>query len=196
MQLRTLTVPVKGLGEGGWLPNDELTRDWIQWMQQYRAECDAADCALGECRGTGGVADVSLFLLDTDHLTLYEMGHPQLLLNFARHLTDQLAIRVISVEEQLTGWQRALSQARNDSRREQIYQRMARTVEILSGWRVLPLSLAAMSRHAQLIRQRLNVGSNDLKIAATALENNAIVVTRNLRDFGRVAGLSCQDWTA
>jgi tRNA(fMet)-specific endonuclease VapC len=120
----------------------------------------------------------------------------QWLQNFARHLTDPLAIRVIRVEEQRTGWQRALSQARNDSRREPICQRLARTVEILSGWRVLPLSLAAMSRHVQLIRQRLNVGSNDLKIAATALENNAIVVTRNLRDFGRVAGLSCQAWTA
>jgi tRNA(fMet)-specific endonuclease VapC len=138
---------------------------------------------------------VSLFLLDTDHLTLYEMGHPQLSQNIARHLTDQLAISVITVEEQLTGWQRALNQARNDARREQIYRRMAHTVETLSGWHVLPLSVAAMSRHTQLIRQRLNVGSNDLKIAATALENNAIVVTRNLRDFGRVAGLSCQDWT-
>jgi len=86
---------------------------------------------------------VSLFLLDTDHLTLYQMGHPQLLQNVARHLTHQLA----------------------------------------------------MSSHASLIRQRLNVGSNDLKIAATALEQNATVVTRNLRDFGRVPGLTCEDWT-
>ena len=39
----------------------------------------------------------------------------------------------------------------------------------------------------------MNVGSNDLKIAASALENNAIVVTRNARDFGRVPGLLCQD---
>jgi len=138
---------------------------------------------------------VSLFLLDTDHLTLYQMGHPQLLRNVALHLADQLAISVITAEEQLMGWQRALHQARDDVRREQIYQRMALAVEALSGWRVLPLALAALSRHAVLIRQRLNVGSNDLKIAASALENNAIVVTRNLRDFGRVSGLSCQDWT-
>ncbi len=39
---------------------------------------------------------MSLFLLDTDHLTLYQMGHPQVLTNVARHLTDQLAISVIS----------------------------------------------------------------------------------------------------
>jgi tRNA(fMet)-specific endonuclease VapC len=138
---------------------------------------------------------VSLFLLDTDHLSLYQRGHSQLLRNIALHLTDQLAISVISVEEQLTGWQRALHQAKDDLRREQIYRRMARTVEDLSGWSVLPLSLVALHQHAVLIRQRLNVGSNDLKIAASALEHNAIVVTRNRRDFGRVPGLVCEDWT-
>ena len=138
---------------------------------------------------------MSLFLLDTDHLTLCQMGHPQLLQNIVGHLTDQLAISVITVEEQLAGWQGALRQAKDDARREQIYERMALTVEALAGWRVLALTRAALSRHATLIRQRLNVGSNDLKIAATALEQNATVVTRNLRDFGRVPGLACQDWT-
>ena len=48
---------------------------------------------------------MSVFLLDTDHLTLYEMGHPQLLQNVVRHLADELAISVITVEEQLSGWQ-------------------------------------------------------------------------------------------
>lgn len=139
---------------------------------------------------------MSLFLLDTDHLTLYQMGHPQVLQNVVHHLADQLAISIITVEEQLTGWQRALHQARNDARREQIYRRMALTVAMLSGWHVLPFSLAAMSRHATLVRQRLNVGSNDLKIAATALEHHAVVVTRNLRDFGRVPGLVTVDWSA
>jgi hypothetical protein len=45
MELRTLAVPITGAADGGWLPDDELTRDWIQLMQQYRAECDAADRA-------------------------------------------------------------------------------------------------------------------------------------------------------
>jgi hypothetical protein len=45
VELRSLTVPVPG-GTGpaaGWLPDDELTRDWLQHMEDYRAECDAAD---------------------------------------------------------------------------------------------------------------------------------------------------------
>src|SRR5262245_47340960 len=104
------------------------------------------------------------------------MGHPQVLQNMVAHVGHHLAISVITVEEQLTGWQRALSQARDDTRREEIYRRMALTVAYLSGWLILPFSLAAMRRHASLVRKRLNVGSNDLKIAATALENQSIVV--------------------
>jgi hypothetical protein len=45
LELRALTVPAKverGAGPG-WLPDDELTRDWLQLVQQYRSECDATD---------------------------------------------------------------------------------------------------------------------------------------------------------
>jgi hypothetical protein len=47
VELRTLHIPVtaKNGAQAGWLPNDELTQDWLQQMQQYRAECDAADRA-------------------------------------------------------------------------------------------------------------------------------------------------------
>jgi tRNA(fMet)-specific endonuclease VapC len=138
---------------------------------------------------------MTLFLLDTDQLTLYQMGHPQVVQNVVKHASHALAVSVITVEEQLTGWQRALHIAKTDARREHIYQRLADTVHGLTGWQILPFPLAAIHQHAVLIRARLNVGSFDLKIAAIALEYGAIVVTRNVRDFGRVPGLSIADWT-
>jgi hypothetical protein len=42
---------------------------------------------------------VSLYLLDTDHVTLYQQGHPPLLRNLLRHVGDRLATSVITVEE-------------------------------------------------------------------------------------------------
>ncbi len=35
----------------------------------------------------------------------------------------------------------------------------------------------------------------DLKIASIALVNQPVVLTRNIRDFGQVAGLFIEDWT-
>lgn len=138
---------------------------------------------------------MSLYLLDTDHISLYQMAHPRVVQQLMNHIQDQLAITVITIEEQLSGWQRALRQARDDSRRAEVYRRMALAVESLSGWLVLPFPLSAMTRHADLLRQRLNMSSNDLKIGAIALEMGARVVTRNMRDFGRVPGLVCEDWS-
>ncbi|WP_395092089.1 hypothetical protein [Armatimonas sp.] len=35
----------------------------------------------------------------------------------------------------------------------------------------------------------------DLKIASIALSNQATLLTRNLRDYSKVPGLRCEDWT-
>ena len=138
---------------------------------------------------------MTLFLLDTDHLTLLERGHARVLKNVVSHATDPIAICVITVIEQLEGWQGALHQAKQDSKRELIYRQIAHTVESLSSWPVLTYTVPAMARRRALLRMRLNVGSNDLKIAAIALEHQATVVTRNIRDFARIPGLAYVDWT-
>ena len=40
------------------------------------------------------------------------------------------------------------------------------------------------------------IGAYDLLIAAQALRMRAILVTANIVEFARVAGLACEDWTA
>lgn len=65
----------------------------------------------------------------------------------------------------------------------------------LGRWRILPYTESAIARVAGLKALRLNVRLMDLRIAAVALENQAVVVTRNRRDFGRVPGLGVEDWS-
>ncbi len=57
------------------------------------------------------------------------------------------------------------------------------------------------SRHAANIRADLSkrgmiIGSNDILIAGHARSLGLKLITGNLREFGRVDGLRCEDWLA
>jgi len=47
---------------------------------------------------------------------------------------------------------------------------------------------------SSLARIGTPIGPNDLMIAAIALVHGAVVVTHNIREFSRVAGLDIEDW--
>lgn len=49
---------------------------------------------------------------------------------------------------------------------------------------------------ATLAKAGTPIGPNDMLIAAIALANNAILVTHNVREFGRITNLSLVDWEA
>ena len=45
-----------------------------------------------------------------------------------------------------------------------------------------------------LSKKGILIGPNDLMIASIAYSNGAILVTHNVREFGRVEGLKMEDW--
>jgi tRNA(fMet)-specific endonuclease VapC len=75
------------------------------------------------------------------------------------------------------------------------YQSLADTVLFLARFRILAFPEPAVERYARLAASKFNVRKMDLRIAAIALEYDAVVVTRNLRDFQRVPGLPVEDWS-
>ncbi len=138
---------------------------------------------------------MSLFVLDTDLLTLYYRGDPVVVRRVDDQPTAALAISVMTVDEQLSGWYTLTRRARQPNEIARAYANLAEAVVRLAKWRILPYTETAIVMVAELKALRLNVGLMDLRIAAIALENAAIVVTRNRRDFGRVPGLSIEDWS-
>lgn len=53
----------------------------------------------------------------------------------------------------------------------------------------------AYNCYTDLVRQRIRICTKDLRIAATVISRNGVLVTRNRRDFERVPGLRFEDWT-
>ena len=75
------------------------------------------------------------------------------------------------------------------------YRRLAGAVKFLSRLQILIYDEAAIERFEAFRRQKLRIGRTDLRIAATVLGYDAILVTRNLADFKQVPGLRLEDWS-
>ena len=138
---------------------------------------------------------VSRYVLDTDTITLYRQSHPAVSRRVASCPPDDLAVTVISAEEQLTGWYAMLRQVVRRDELAIAYQGLADTTSFLGRFTILPFPVPAIVQYEGLKAMRLNVGPMDLRIAAIALEAGCTVVTRNTRDFGRIPGLVVEDWS-
>jgi tRNA(fMet)-specific endonuclease VapC len=75
-----------------------------------------------------------------------------------------------------------------------VYDQIAENVRFFSRVEIVSFSEPAIAIYETLKSQRLNIGKMDLRIAAIALEHDACLVTRNVRDFQRVPGLQFEDW--
>jgi len=72
---------------------------------------------------------------------------------------------------------------------------LERTFRLYSIAPVLSFDSMASISLARLVDQRLRVATMDLRIAAIAISRNLILLTRNLKDFGKISDLRTEDWT-
>lgn len=139
---------------------------------------------------------MSRYLLDTDIITLIQFGHAAAVRNLSAHADTDVVLSVISFQEQLRGWLGYLNQLTAPAQQADWYDRLVtRMFPLWRRYEVLPFPLPVIQRFEQLRSLRLNVGLMDLRLAAVALENGLTVVTRNVRDCGRVSGLQTEDWS-
>ncbi len=75
------------------------------------------------------------------------------------------------------------------------YALLKETFNRLSQANILDFDEAAFDSYNELLKQKIRVGTQDLRIAAIALSVNATVVTRNRRDFEKVPKLKIPDWS-
>jgi tRNA(fMet)-specific endonuclease VapC len=135
------------------------------------------------------------YVLDTDIVSLLQGGDPVVSARCAAVPPAELAVSVITVEEVLSSWFTQLRRARTRSQLARAYYRLAESARFVGALQILPFTEPAIDRFEQLKARKLGVKSPDLRIAAIALEHQAMVVTRNVRDFQLVPGLVIEDWS-
>ena len=137
---------------------------------------------------------MTLYVLDTDMLTLLEEGHPAVGQRFLQERPEATAITVLTVEEQLSGWYTQVRKAKRPERLAWAYRRLAETISFLASLQILTYDEPAMQRQEHLRKAKIKLGRMDLRIAAVVLERGAVLVTRNVRDFKKVPHLPIEDW--
>jgi tRNA(fMet)-specific endonuclease VapC len=135
------------------------------------------------------------FILDTDSLTLFQEGHPTVCAEFLRHAPGEVAITVLSVEEQLSGWYTQVRQAKRPDRLAWAYRRLSESVRFLARLEIVPYDEPAMQRFDEFRKQKIKIGRTDLRIAAAVLETGATLVTENRHDFAQFPGLKIVSWS-
>ncbi|MGF1674692.1 MAG: type II toxin-antitoxin system VapC family toxin [Rivularia sp. (in: cyanobacteria)] len=140
----------------------------------------------------------TIWVLDTDHLSLIQRGYPNVKQRF-----DEIglakAITVVTLEEQMKGWLNLINKYNDQpSQSEKLilaYKGMRDSVEYINKITLLDFDQLADDCYKELICQKVRIGTRDLRIAAITLSRNAILVTRNNKDFSKVPNLRIEDWT-
>jgi tRNA(fMet)-specific endonuclease VapC len=141
---------------------------------------------------------MSQWMLDTDHVSLLLERHPFV----SRRVSEvgaEVAISIVTVQELFNGWVVRINSARKVEDVVRLYGKLSRTVALFRRVRVLDFDDFAGEtfqrlrlENSTLSKQRLQ---KDMRIAAIALVNDAVLVTRNYRDFSQVPSLKIEDWS-
>jgi tRNA(fMet)-specific endonuclease VapC len=134
-----------------------------------------------------------MYLLDTDVLS-----------NFTKRVpSEALSSKITSVPHEplftstITIGEMVFGAHKNRERRQALLDRIETEILPLVG-AIVPFDAPAARSYGEmrafLERQGMRLADPDLRIAATALSRNFVMVTGNTRHFNRVPGLTVENW--
>lgn len=138
-----------------------------------------------------------MILLDSDHLSILmdlRDARRQRLVARLVATDDSSAIPLIVVEEQLRAWLAPIRRLPDVHKQIKPYLRLSRLIDFLRPSTIVDWNEVAADLFKRLRSSRIRIGTQDLKIACTAIANDALLLSANLRDFEQVPGLRVEDW--
>ena len=140
------------------------------------------------------------YILDTDVFTIAQLpDSPEYKRLHARVLElsadDALVTTVVTYEEQTRGWLAYAAKSRATAHQIKAYARLNAHLRNYLNFEVLDFDSRAGDEFDRMQRSKPRIGTADIKIAAIVLSQNAVLLSRNLRDFTKIPNLRVEDWT-
>jgi tRNA(fMet)-specific endonuclease VapC len=139
------------------------------------------------------------YLLDTDHLSILQRKTGAEYANLSTWMSQfapaEFACSVVSLHEQVVGAHAFLNMAKNSAGLIRGYALLERLPRDYLAFALLPFDAPSAAAYDQLLARNIRIGAMDLRLAAIAIARQLTVLTRNLRDFGRIPGLAAEDRT-
>jgi tRNA(fMet)-specific endonuclease VapC len=101
---------------------------------------------------------------------------------------------IVAAEESLHGRIGFIRQHRAGAAQVEGYARLHSTIEAFTKLALLPFDHEAAEIFHELQTLHRRTGTMDLKIAAICLAHDAVLLTRNVRDFADISGLRVENW--
>lgn len=141
---------------------------------------------------------MNLLILDTDHVSLLLRGNPIVCDRVLQTNLENLVISIVTAEEICQGWLSEINRHTQSSQSSRLlfaYAEFQKALEFFKTIHIVSFDSNAYKQFEILRRLFRQLGTRDMRIAAIALSINAILLTRNQKDFGQIPNLLIEDWS-
>jgi tRNA(fMet)-specific endonuclease VapC len=139
-----------------------------------------------------------MMVLDTDHISVLQHADSpeagKLIARLEASPPKEIFTTAITLEEQSRSWLSLINRYSDVRQQVAYYDRLTVMFDFFASWQVLPFDSQAAEEFLRLRAMRVRIATTDLKIAAISITRNAVLLSRNLRDFQRVPGLGVDNW--
>ncbi|MEG3438918.1 type II toxin-antitoxin system VapC family toxin [Pannus brasiliensis CCIBt3594] len=136
--------------------------------------------------------------LDTDHVTEFLAGDRKVMARLATLDPNEIATTIITVQEIFNGWIPRINDCKQDAQLPYLYGELLTSMNFFKAIEILPFDDRALLHQQRLLALNSRLSRNrlqkDLRIASIALSVDAILVTRNRRDFSQIPDLRIENW--
>jgi tRNA(fMet)-specific endonuclease VapC len=138
-----------------------------------------------------------IYVFDTDHLSLNQRFDPSVTARLTHfdYREHQLLTTVINHQEQIAGRFEQIHRAKDSVALVEAYRLFKATIDYFKPWQFLDYDDRAEHHFQSARKSGIRIGTMDLRIAAICIVNNAILITRNRKDFQQVPDLKFEDWS-